>query len=66
MDYSQLIVTLVGLGVEYGPQLVKDIANLIHQDPTATVEQINAKITASLDAAKQNDAKVEGGDTSGS
>lgn len=58
MDYTKLIETLLGLGAEYGPKLVQDVKNLIDQDPTATVDQINAKITATLDQAAKTDAGI--------
>ena len=58
MDYTKLITTIAGLGLEYGPELVKDVATLFHQDPTATVDQINAKVLATLDQAKKTDASI--------
>ncbi len=61
MDYTQLIVTLLQLGEEFGPKLVHDIADLIHKNPTATVDQINAQIKANLAAAQASDAAIENG-----
>jgi hypothetical protein len=59
MDYVSLVSALVPLVAKYGPQLVHSVADLIHQDPTATVEQIAAKIDAKLADAAKNDAAVE-------
>lgn len=59
MDYTQLIAALIPLVDEYGPELVKSLTDLIHQDPNATVEQIHAKIDVKLKEAKANDASVE-------
>jgi hypothetical protein len=59
MDYTKLIAALLPLVAEYGPQLIHDITDLIHQDPNATVEQIQAKIAAKIADARTNDASVE-------
>ncbi len=59
MDYVELATGLIPLVAKYGPDLVHSVADLIHGDPTATAEQIAAKIDAKLADAAKNDATVE-------
>jgi hypothetical protein len=58
MTTAQLIAFLIGLGAQYGPGLVKDIATLIHGNPPAAGESdadYIARIGAQID---QNTQKV--------
>jgi hypothetical protein len=62
-----LVNIILSLAAQYGPGLVKDISNLIHQNPQQPgettqqyIDRLNPIITANLDAAAANDASVEG------
>jgi len=55
-DITQLIATLVGLGAQFGPALVKDVSNLIHGNPKTpgeTDEAYVARIGAQIDQNTQ-------------
>jgi hypothetical protein len=57
MTTAQLIAFLFGLAAQYGPTLVKDIANLIHGNPklpTETDADYVARIGGMIDANTQN------------
>jgi hypothetical protein len=67
MDYTNLIAILLPLFAQYGPQVVKSVADLIHGNPRQTgetdaayVARINTSIDAKLAEASANDAKVAG------
>ena len=65
---NPLVTILLGLGAQFGPQLVKDIANLIHGNPKTATEsdaEYVARIGAQIDAdaaniSAQNDAIQNG------
>lgn len=66
MDYTQLIASLLPLLLQYGPELVKSVSALIHQNPQtagetdeAYIARLNVMITANLNDAAKNDAAVE-------
>jgi len=57
MTTTQLIAFLIGLSAQYGPGLVKDIANLIHGNPMQpgeTEADYIARIGAQIDADAAN------------
>jgi hypothetical protein len=54
---AQLIAFLIGLGAQYGPGLVKDIANLIHGNPPTPGESdadYASRIGRQIDTNTQN------------
>ena len=57
MTTAQLIAFLLGLSAQFGPTLVKDIANLIHGNPKLATESdadYIARIGGLIDANTQN------------
>lgn len=70
MTTAQLIAFLIGLSAQYGPVLVKDIANLIHGNPPAPGESdadYISRIGRQIDTNTQNvvdqDAQIQKPDT---
>ncbi len=59
MNSVEIVATLLPVLAKHGPDLVHAVADLFKQDPTATVEQIAAKVEAKLADAAKNDAAVE-------
>lgn len=66
MTTAQLIAFLIGLGAQYGPGLVKDIATLLHGNPpqpgetdAAYVARIGAQIDANTQQVIDQDAEIQ-------
>lgn len=68
MTVAQLIATLIPVLLQVTPQLVKDVADLIHGNPQqqgeaddAYIARLNAQIDANAKVVAAEDAAIENG-----
>lgn len=55
---AQLIIALINLGFQFGPELVKDVATLIHGNPQQQGETVDAYVARVGGIIDANTAKV--------
>lgn len=65
---EQLIAQLILLGIQFGPELVKDVANLIHGNPKNADEsdaeyiaRLQSQVAQNTTSVDQQDDAIQGG-----